>query len=395
MAERLPAAGDTVPEDPRRALSPGPGRYLDGVTESNTNTVGRRRLAAILHLDVVGFSAMMSRDDEATTDRIIALHRSVQDLVEAHGGTVAGTAGDAVLAWFASIVGAVTCSVRIQEELARAGRDQPDPIRARIGIHLGDVIAEGDSVYGEGVNIAARLESACEPGGILVSDAVYHQVRHRVDVPFSDTGVKRLKNIPEPVRVFAVPASFFLGTHPIPAATPDSGDPDEITEAMTALGEIIRQATDITKDRVVESRDRATIERERPSPPSPSEIRQTIRDAVRSRPARSARRPRRATATVTFDFPTLSLLVVGGVLVWAWVTGSVDTAWALMAGAVLLGMAIGSIGESVSRVRGTRSVMVGLGIAAGALGFGNLLVRTVLWVVAAGLVARGAGRMRS
>ena len=152
-----------------------------------------------MFLDIVGFSAMMSRDDEATTARVVGFHRRVESMVGDHHGRVVATAGDSVFAVFDSIVEAVECAAALQRTLAADG---DDPIMVRIGMHFGDVLIEGDDLYGDGVNIAARLEELAPPGGIAVSDVVYQEVRGRL--PFTDAGSHTLKNIDRKVRVYRV-----------------------------------------------------------------------------------------------------------------------------------------------------------------------------------------------
>lgn len=166
----------------------------------------RRKLSAILMADVSGFSRMMGRDEEGTTALIRDFHGRVRACVERHEGRVVDTAGDSVFGEFDSVVQAVRCAQAVQEEQAEANRERGDArIDTRIGVHLGDVIVEGEHVYGDGVNIAARLESLAEPGGIFVSEAVYQQVHNKLGLPFEDLGVRDLKNIEHPLRVFRVP----------------------------------------------------------------------------------------------------------------------------------------------------------------------------------------------
>src|SRR5215472_12587227 len=141
----------------------------------------RRKLAAILHADVAGFSRLMG-DDEVGTHRVLGeLRRAIDPVIMAHGGRIVGTAGDRVLADFASVVDALNCAIEIQ----RASRAVNDPIpperrlELRIGVNLGDVIVDGDDIFGDGVNIAARLEALAEPGTVCISQTVYDQVRNK------------------------------------------------------------------------------------------------------------------------------------------------------------------------------------------------------------------------
>lgn len=174
----------------------------------------RRKLSAILMADVSGFSRMMGRDEEGTTALIRDFHRRVRECVETHEGRVVDTAGDSVFGEFDSVVQAVRCAQAVQQEQAVRNRDAGDGrIDTRIGVHLGDVIVEERNVYGDGVNIAARLESLADPGGIYLSEAVYQQVHNKLELPFEDLGVQTLKNIEHPLRVFRV-APEALGNAP-------------------------------------------------------------------------------------------------------------------------------------------------------------------------------------
>jgi class 3 adenylate cyclase len=166
----------------------------------------RRKLSAILMIDVSGFSRLMGRDEEGTTALIREFHARTQGLVEAHAGRVVDTAGDSVFGEFDSVVNAVRCAQAIQaaQAAANAGRAPDGRIETRIGVHLGDVIVQDYRVYGDGVNIAARLQSVAAPGGICVSEAVYQQVYKKLDVAFEDLGVRELKNIEYPIRLYRV-----------------------------------------------------------------------------------------------------------------------------------------------------------------------------------------------
>jgi TolB-like protein len=167
----------------------------------------RRRLAAILAADVVGYSRMMERDEAGT---LAALkHRrkvTLEPLVARHQGRVFKVTGDGVLVQFDSAVNAVQCAIDLQQEMAAANQPLPDDQRIvlRIGVNLGDVMVEGSDLYGEGVNVAARLESIVEPGGILVSATTHDYVRNKIKVRFDDVGPQTLKNIAEPVRAYRV-----------------------------------------------------------------------------------------------------------------------------------------------------------------------------------------------
>jgi adenylate cyclase len=161
-----------------------------------------RRLAAILAADVARFSALMERDEEGTYSRIGSLRREViEPRLSEHHGRLIKTAGDGFLAEFASPIAALRCAMAIQSRLT----NDPDALRLRIGLNLGDVIIEqGGDVYGEGVNIAARLEALAEPGDILISDKIHREVEGKVEADFEDRGEQQLKNITRPIRIYAV-----------------------------------------------------------------------------------------------------------------------------------------------------------------------------------------------
>ncbi len=164
-----------------------------------------RRLAAILAADVVGYSRLMGADEAGTLARLKALRRDCIDpMIAQHRGRIVKLMGDGALVEFASIVDAVRCAVDIQQAISN--RDAPASedqlIQMRIGINLGDVIVEGDDIYGDGVSIAARLETLAAPGGIAVSGKVYDEVRDRVDLAFEDLGEQKAKNIERPVPVW-------------------------------------------------------------------------------------------------------------------------------------------------------------------------------------------------
>jgi class 3 adenylate cyclase len=166
----------------------------------------RRKLSAILMADLSGFSRIMGRDEEGTTARIRDFHTRTRSLVEAHEGRVVDTAGDSVFGEFDSVVNAMRCAQAIQQAQAASNASFPpeERMEMRIGVHLGDVIVQDYRVYGEGVNIAARLEAAANPGGICVSEAVYQQVHGKLDLTFEDLGVQVLKNIEHPIRLYRV-----------------------------------------------------------------------------------------------------------------------------------------------------------------------------------------------
>ena len=166
-----------------------------------------RRLAAILAADVAGYSRLMGADEEGTHARLQAhLGELVNPKIAEHRGRIVKNTGDGLLAEFASVVDAVRSAVEVQRGLAeRNGAALPETrIEFRIGVNLGDVIAEAEDIFGDGVNIAARLETLAEPGGICVSRVVRDQVRDRLDCAFEDLGDQQVKNIARPVRVYRV-----------------------------------------------------------------------------------------------------------------------------------------------------------------------------------------------
>ena len=173
-----------------------------------------RRLAAILAADVVGYSRLMGADEVGTLRALKAVRKDLIDrAIVAHGGRIVKTTGDGLLAEFASVVDAVTCAVTIQRGMIQHNTDVPDDKRIvlRIGINIGDIIIEGKDIFGDGVNIAARLESICEPGGLCISDLACDQVRDKLPLTFTDSGEQQVKNIARPVRVFSLSPQAIAG----------------------------------------------------------------------------------------------------------------------------------------------------------------------------------------
>jgi adenylate cyclase len=165
-----------------------------------------RKLTAILCADVYGYSRLMGENEEATL-RTLSSHRKLIDsLIEQHRGRFVNSAGDSVLAEFASVVNAVQCAVEIQTTLGAENANLPPERRMefRIGVNLGDVMVDGEQIYGDGVNVAARLESLAEPGGICVSGTVCEHLGNRLALSYEDLGEQSVKNIAKPVRVYRV-----------------------------------------------------------------------------------------------------------------------------------------------------------------------------------------------
>jgi adenylate cyclase len=173
-----------------------------------------RRLAAILAADVAGYSRLMGMDELGTLEALKAHRREVIDpTIASHKGRIFKTTGDGLLVEFSSAVDAVTCAVAIQDQMA--GRNEAgSKIILRIGINVGDIIIDGDDIFGDGVNVAARVENECEPGGVCLSDDAFRQVRGKTAFAFDDLGERALKNIDGPVRLYAVRSG---------SAAPDSG----------------------------------------------------------------------------------------------------------------------------------------------------------------------------
>jgi adenylate cyclase len=167
----------------------------------------QRKLAAILFADVVGYSRLMGEDETATYDALKRLRCRIDPLIAGHAGRIVSTAGDGLLADFGSVVDALSCAIEMQQTAREFNLDSlPDRhLQLRIGINLGDVIvADDDDLYGDGINIAARLQGLAAPGGICLSGTAYDQVKNKLDLDYRPAGKHRVKNITEPVRVYAI-----------------------------------------------------------------------------------------------------------------------------------------------------------------------------------------------
>ena len=165
-----------------------------------------RRLAAILAADIVGYSRLMGLDEAGTVEALREHRVAADPIIAEHGGRIVKTTGDGVLIEFGSVVGAVECALALQRLAAERNAGTPSEGRMewRIGVHLGDVLIEGEDILGDGVNIAARLEGIAEPNGICISEDAFRQVRGKVEVEFADMGERSLKNIARPLRVYRV-----------------------------------------------------------------------------------------------------------------------------------------------------------------------------------------------
>jgi adenylate cyclase len=192
--------------------------------------VTQRRLAAILSADVVGYSGLMRRDEQATLASLKESRQIIARLVAEQGGRVDDTAGDSVLAEFPSVVRAVECALAIQEALRRRNEPLPEDrqMRFRIGINLGDVIADEETIYGDGVNVAARTQALADPGGISICGPAYEQVKDKLDLNVESLGRQQFKNIAEPVVCYRVVSAGDI-------ASPDSKAPRSVLLAGLAL----------------------------------------------------------------------------------------------------------------------------------------------------------------
>ena len=179
-----------------------------------------RRLAAILAADVAGYSRLMGADEEGTLERLKAHRRALVDpKIREHRGRIVKTTGDGMLVEFPSVIDAVRCAVEVQRAMTDRNVDLLEDTRItfRVGVNLGDVIIDDGDIYGDGVNIAARLEALAAPGGVCISRVVRDQIRDKLPYPFEDMGEQELKNIARPVRAFAMSAAAIASTPPVAA----------------------------------------------------------------------------------------------------------------------------------------------------------------------------------
>jgi adenylate cyclase len=218
-----------------------------------------RKLAAIFAADIAGYSRLMARDEVGTLARLKACRTIIDGLIASHRGRIFNTAGDSVVADFASAVDAVQCAVAVQAAIPVESAKQPanEPMQFRIGVHVGDVMIDGSNLLGDGVNIAARLEGLAEPGTICVSAVVRDQVGNKLPLAFDDLGDQQVKNIAQAIRVYRVqmkrPVAQSVADLPLPdkpsiAVLPFqniSGDPEQeyfadgmVEEIITALSKI-------------------------------------------------------------------------------------------------------------------------------------------------------------
>jgi TolB-like protein/class 3 adenylate cyclase/Tfp pilus assembly protein PilF len=186
-----------------------------------------RKLAAILAADVVGYSRMMGEDEAGTASLVRERREAAQPIIAAHGGRLFKTMGDGMFVEFPSVVAAVECALAMQRQMAASNEGAVEAKRVlyRIGVHLGDVLVEGEDILGDGVNIASRLESVADPGGVSISGAAHEHVRGRIEAEFIDLGEKALKNIARPVRVYAVRVDAGPSGSPLRTVPSEAGPP--------------------------------------------------------------------------------------------------------------------------------------------------------------------------
>jgi adenylate cyclase len=221
-----------------------------------------RKLSAIFAADVEGYSRLMGRDEVGTLQTLTAYRVIVDRLIAAHRGRIFNTAGDSLVADFGSAVDAVQCAVTVQEAITKENSSRPadEQMRFRVGIHVGDIIVQGDNLFGDGVNIAARLEALAEPGGICVSGTVRDQIGTKLPLAFTDLGEQQVKNIAQPIKVYRIRGETSPTATPIVGSSlplPDkpsiavlpfanmTGDPDQeyfadgmVEEIITALSKM-------------------------------------------------------------------------------------------------------------------------------------------------------------
>jgi TolB-like protein/class 3 adenylate cyclase/Flp pilus assembly protein TadD len=193
----------------------------------------KRRLAAIMATDVVGYSKLMQSDEASALAALAAIRRAAQEHIELHQGRIANTAGDSILAEFGSAVEAVDCALALQQQLS--SRTESEDVQVRIGIHLGDVVDKGGDLFGTAVNVAARLEGIAQPGGIAVSAAVRDAIARKLAASFADLGLKTLKNIEEPIRAYALSSKRGLLLSGAPSAEQSLPLPNKPSIAILAF----------------------------------------------------------------------------------------------------------------------------------------------------------------
>jgi class 3 adenylate cyclase len=290
------------------------------VTPSETS----RRLTTILAADVVGYSRLMAEDEEATVSTLRA-HREITDrLIARHEGRIFNTAGDSVLAEFGSAVEAVRCAITIQDELRVRNAELPEGRRMlfRIGINIGDVITNGDDLLGDGINVAARLESLAPEGGICISGSTFEQVKNKLSIGFENLGPQAVKNIPDPVAAFRITGAPVTVSDT--AAPPASRRRRSLVAITVALGLAVVAAllllprtpppaeppardTDRREEAATPSRSPEPVAEKAP----PAEVPTPVPASPTPRPAVSAPAPPRPVATTDLAAAEIATLVTG------------------------------------------------------------------------------------
>lgn len=207
----------------------------------------KRRLTTILCADVKSYARLMESDETRTIGMLRQYRTAMDALIQRHEGRTINTWGDAVIAEFSSVVEAVQCGIEIQRELSQRnqGRPEAEQMWFRIGINLGDVMVENDDLYGDGVNIAARLQEMAEPGGILISSTVHDLVRNKLTVAFDFLGQQAIRNVSEPVACYRVMLEGDVGRpypaqQPAPAAEPGNAAPRSLRGFLDKLPRSVR-----------------------------------------------------------------------------------------------------------------------------------------------------------
>jgi adenylate cyclase len=210
----------------------------------------QRKLVAILAADVAGYSRLMEADEEKALATLSDHRRIIDEVIARHRGRIAGTAGDSVLAEFASVIDAAQAAIEIQNSLAEANDAEPEERRMefRIGLNVGDVMVKDGDIFGDGVNIAARLEALAEPGGICVSRGVRDHIRHKLAVAFADLGEQRVKNIARPIRAFQLRLND--GSEFADPAEPSAPEPPQADEVEIEFWDSIKQSVNPLEYRV-------------------------------------------------------------------------------------------------------------------------------------------------
>ena len=206
---------------------------------------GGRKLIAVVYADMVGYSRLIGLDDIGTLERLRALRSSLIDpTIAEYGGRIVNTGGDSLLIVFDSIDGAVRCAVRVQQQVPVHDGDQPPDrtIRFRVGINIGDAIADGTDVHGDVVNVAARLQAECPPGGVCITRAVRDHVHDRLDLAFEDLGPLNLKNIARPVDAFVLRLDSAVATGATDPAPNSASPPRQQGTATVDRGAALPQS---------------------------------------------------------------------------------------------------------------------------------------------------------